>query len=114
MPVEIFDVQFESDGRSPTNDCGRSPASEMLGGGSIFESCFCFFSARTGMLCLELRTRPGAAIGGSAVKFVEFQPMTGESALASLSLGDDRVVCTVSSVLPRCMLGAVRMRLPVP
>jgi len=112
--VEALDVQFESEGRSPTNDCGRSPASDILGGGSIFESCFCFFSVKKGMLCLELRTRAWGAIGGSAVRFDEFQPMTGESALASLSLGDDSVVCTVKSALPRCMLGVARLRLPVP
>lgn len=40
--------------------------------------------------------------------------MTGESALASLILGDDSVVCTVNSALPRCILGDVRLRLPVP
>ena len=45
--------------------------------------------------------------------FEEFQPMTGESALVSLSLGDDSVVCTVNSVLPRCLLEVVRLRLPV-
>ena len=57
--VEIFEVQFESEGRSPTKDVGRSPASEMLGGGSILESCFSLlFSASEGMLNFELRVRP--------------------------------------------------------
>lgn len=62
FPVESLVVQVEAEGRSPTKDWGRSPASEMLGGGSILESCFCFFSIREGMLCLELRARPWGAI----------------------------------------------------
>ena len=113
--VEIFEVQVESEGRSPTKDVGRSPASEMLGGGSILESCFSFLcSAREGILCLEFRVRPWGMIWGSAVMFEEFQPITGESTPKSFILGDDSVVCTVNSVLPRCTLGVVRLRLPVP
>ena len=50
------------------------------------------------MLCLELRTLPCGAIGGSAVIFEAFQPITGESSPRSSSLGGDILVLIVRSI----------------
>jgi hypothetical protein len=98
FPVDSFVVQCEDEGKSPTNDCGLSPCSEIGGGGSILESCLDIVSVSSGMLCLELSTLPRGVIGGSAVIVEVFQPITGESSPRSFSLGEDILVLIVRSI----------------
>ena len=101
FPVDNFVVQCAGEGKSATNDCGLSPCSVIGGGGRIFESCLEAGSVSSGMLCLELRTLPRGAIGGSAVivdVVDEFQPITGESSPRSSSLGGDILVLIVRSI----------------
>lgn len=120
FPVDSFVVQCADEGRSATNDCGLSPASVMGGGGTILESCLELGSVSSGMLCLELRTLPRGAIGGSAVmgEFVEaFQPITGESSPRSSSLGGDILVLIVRSIAAPdelCEDGIADLRLTEP
>lgn len=72
LEVQWVEEVVEEEGRSATKDCGRSPASEMGGGGGslgVVVSVLLIEAVRRGMLWRELRIFPrGGAIGGRAVR----------------------------------------------